>query len=276
MQMKMMSRLLAAALLSVAGCQGDESQMPEDNTLGSQEAAADTQCVQRFNGITNCATGNARLSSTATGLQVSGLTNAATDGVTGTFARATRWTQNAQVRFGAAQGGLSLAARAGDQVVGTLQLTPGRDGRSMTALPSFSGAPGGSNYRVNVFNNGTLQGGGQQPAGYMIIIRDWYDLLRYLVAVFSFDNGYDIEIWKPGATVTSMETIPGACVWRVRNQQGTFSVQLADGRVLTGNMIEFVEQIDSGHYPYTDFTAIDVKAAAEGFVVTGETFVPAK
>ncbi|MCY1021444.1 hypothetical protein [Pyxidicoccus sp. MSG2] len=276
MQMKMMGSLMAAALLSVVGCQGDESQTTEDN-LGAQEAAAGTQCVQRFQGITSCATGNAQMTSTQAGLQVSGLKNAGTDGVSGTFARSTSWTQTAQIKFGAAQGGMSLAARAGDQTVGTLKLTPSRDGTSMVAQPTFSGsgAPGGSAYRVNVWNNGVLQGGGNQPAGSFMIIRDWWDLLRWVLAVYSFDNGYDIEIYKPGAT-QSAQYIPGACVWRVQNQLGTFSVQMSDGRVLQGNMVEFVEQIEDGHYPYTDFTAIDVKAAAESFAITGETFVPAK
>jgi hypothetical protein len=275
MQMKMMGSLMAAALLSVAGCQGDESQTTEDN-LGAQEAAAGTQCVNRFDGITNCAIGGARLANTQAGVAVSGLVDANRDGVSGNFARATRWTQKVDVKFGTAQAGVSLAARAGDQVVGTLQMTPGRDGTSMAVLPSFSGAPGGSAYRMNVYNNGVLQGGTTQPAGSMMIIRDWYDLLRWIIAVYSFDNGYDIIIWKPGATAAATETIPGACVWRVRNERGTFSVQLPDGTVLTGNQVEFVEQIEDGHYPYTDFTAIDVKAAANQFTVLNETFVPAK
>ncbi|WP_163999899.1 hypothetical protein [Pyxidicoccus caerfyrddinensis] len=277
MQMKMMGSLMAAALLSVAGCQGDESQTTEDN-LGAQEAAAGTQCVNRFDGITNCAIGGARVSNTQAGVAVSNLVDANKDGVSGTFAKATRWTQKVDVKFGAAQAGVSLAARAGDQVVGTLKMTPGADGTSMAVQPTFSGsgAPGGSAYRMNVYNNGVLQGGTTQPAGSMMIIRDWYDLLRWIIAVYSFDNGYDIIIWKPGATAASTETIPGACVWRVRNERGTFSVQLPDGTVLTGNQVEFVEQIEDGHYPYTDFTAIDVKAAANQFTVLNETFVPAK
>lgn len=277
MQMKMMGRLMAAALLSVAaGCQGDESAAPADNTLGAQEAAAGTQCVQRFDGITSCGLGNAQLAPTETGIKVAGLADASKDGISGSFAKATRWTQKLDVKFGTAKAGINLAARAGDQTVGTLQMTPLRDGTSMAVLPSFSGAPGGSAYRMNVYNDGVLQGGTTQPAGSYMIIRDWYDLLRWLVAVYSFDNGYEIIIWKPGATAAATETIPGACVWRMRNERGTFSVQLADGTVLKGNQVEFVEQIEDGHYPYTDFTAIDVKAAANEFTVLGETFVPAK
>ncbi|QSQ24540.1 hypothetical protein JY651_06200 [Pyxidicoccus parkwayensis] len=277
MQMKMMGRLLAATLLSVAaGCQGDESASNNDNALGAQEAAASTQCVQRFDGITSCALGGAQLAPTQEGLKVAGLVDASKDGVSGTFAKATRWTQKVDVKFGTAKAGLSLAARAGDQTVGTLKMTPLRDGTSMAVTPSFSGAPGGSAYRVNVYNDGVLQGGTTQQPGAMMIIRDWYDLLRWIVAVFSFDNGYEIIIWKNGVQAAATETIPGACVWRMRNERGTFSVQLADGTVLKGNQIEFVEQIEDGHYPYTDFTAIDVNAAANEFNVLGETFVPAK
>ena len=62
----------------------------------------------------------------------------------------------------------------------------------------------------------------------------------------------------------------------MRNSQGTVSVTLDDGRVLTGNEAEFVEVIADGHYPYTDFTGIDVKATASELTVLGESVVPAK
>lgn len=58
MPMKMTGRLLAAALLSVtAGCQGDASQAAGNENLGAQKARVE-QCLERFDGITNCALGN--------------------------------------------------------------------------------------------------------------------------------------------------------------------------------------------------------------------------
>jgi hypothetical protein len=277
MHLKMMSRLLTAALLSVtAGCQGDEAQPTENENASAQESSA-TQCVRQFEGITHCATGNARLAPTTEGgLQVTGLLDATRDGVSGSFANATRWTQRVDVRFGGTQGRLSLAARSGTQVVSTLQLTPGADGSSVSMLPRFTGAPGGSDYRVNVYRDGILQGGGTQPAGTALMVRDWYNFLRWLAAI-SFDDRYDVIIWKTGVTASSTtQSIPGACVWRMRNEQGLFTVQLRDGRVVTGNSIEFVEQISSGQYPYTGFTGIDVKATADAYTILSETVIPAK
>src|SRR5690349_8254235 len=99
MQLNLTGRLLAAALLSVAaGCQGDESL--DGEPLAAQEADAKSDCVQRFDGITNCPTGNARLQSTDKGITVSGLGNAKADGVASRFTRATSWSQTTGINFG--------------------------------------------------------------------------------------------------------------------------------------------------------------------------------
>ncbi|MBZ4418971.1 hypothetical protein [Myxococcus sp. RHSTA-1-4] len=276
MHLKMMSRLLAAALLSVtAGCQGNETESPGHENAAAQESSA-TQCVQQFEGITNCALGNAKLTPTERGLQVDGLTDATRDGVSDSFANATRWTQRVGINFGTEQAGLSLAARSGTQVVSTFRLTPGADGTSARIQPGFTGSPGGSAYRVNVYQDGVFQGGGSHSPSTEFIILDWRTL-RWLLAVLAFDDRYDIIIWKSGmASAPSTKSIPGACVWRLRDEQGSFSVRLGDGQVLTGNAIEIVEEIASGHYPYTGFTGMDVTASASEFNILSESVIPAK
>ncbi|NMO16922.1 hypothetical protein HPC49_38880 [Pyxidicoccus fallax] len=271
MNWKMTGRLLAAGLLSMAaGCQGEEGQ---SETVEAQEAAV-AQCVQRFDGITSCATGAARLTPTDSGLKVDGLISSRTDGVASTFSRATSWSQDTQVLFGAS-GSLALAARSGSQVVSTLSVTPGAAAGSVQVQPSFTGAPGGSAYRMNVYNDGVLQGGSTNPAARMIIFRDWYDLLRWVAMHADF---FEIDIWyrKQDVAVPMAPNNVGACGWRLSTEGETFTVQLDDGRVLTGDKVEFIEEIEDGHYPYNGFTGIDVKAAAQGFNITGESVVAAQ
>jgi hypothetical protein len=261
MPMKMTGRLLATALLSItAGCQGGASQAPGNENPGTQKAGAE-QCLERFDGITNCALGDAKLTPTEEGIQVEGLTEGEGNGISGTFPAATGWTQNIMMQLGA-EGRFTMAARSGDQVVGTLQLRPGEEPGSMAILPSFSGAPGGSSYRLNVYRDGELLGGSNQPPRNEIYVHH-YDI--YYPVWYS--NGF--ENLRVGPT-------PGACVWSLQNERGTFSVTLDDGTELTGDRLEFVEQIEDGHYPYTDFTSIDVTATAERFLVLNETFVPAE
>ncbi|AFE04855.1 hypothetical protein COCOR_02834 [Corallococcus coralloides DSM 2259] len=49
-----------------------------------------------------------------------------------------------------------------------------------------------------------------------------------------------------------------------------------DGKRVSGDFLEIVEDIGDGHHPYTGFSAIDVKAAASTFNVLGESTVAAK
>jgi len=273
MLLKMTSRLLAAVFLCVtAGCAGDESAAPE-GTVASQEANAEGTCTKRFDGITSCAKGKAQLTKTEAGLSVSNLRDVKTDGLASTFGRAASWSQKSQIKLGA-NGALQLEARSGDQVVSTLSIVPGREANSARVLPSFTGAPGGSPYRMNIYREGVLQGSQPNPAGYYVTFNNWRDFLRWLVAVADF---YQLDIvWGKTGDKPAAPTNVGACGWRLGTEGNTFSVTLADGKVITGDTMEFVEEIQDGHYPYTGFTGIDVKATAEGIDVLSESFVPAK
>ncbi|MCP3097412.1 hypothetical protein LZ198_00840 [Myxococcus sp. K15C18031901] len=273
MQFKMTSRLLAAVFMCVtAGCAGDETQ-PGEGTLEAQEANAESKCVKKFDGITSCATGNAALASSERGLAVTGLKNVKSDGLSSTFGRAASWRQTSQMKLGAG-GALQFDARSGDQVVSTLSILPGREPNSARVAPIFTGAPGGSGYRMNIYRDGVLQGTQSNPANAYISFTNWRDFLRWLVAVADF---YELDIiWtKTGDKPAAPDNV-GACGWRLNTGKDTFNVTLADGKVITGDTMEFVEEIEDGHYPYTGFTGIDVKAAGEGILVQSETFVPAK
>ncbi len=273
MRLKMMGRFFAAALLSVmSGCQGEEP-TATDGDVATQEAGAESKCTQRFDGINSCALGNARLSSTEQGLAVTNLRNVKSDGVASTFARAASWSQASEIKFGSTAGVLQLDARSGDQVVSTLRVAPGREANSAFITPTFSGAPGGSNYRMNVYREGVLQGTSTNTANRMIVFNNWRDFIRWLVAYADF---FELDIiWnKTGEAPTAPANV-GACGWRLRTDGSTFSVTLDDGKVLTGDSVEFIEEIEDGHYPYNGFTGIDVKATAQGINILSESFKPA-
>ncbi|MFP2925280.1 hypothetical protein ACLESO_08690 [Pyxidicoccus sp. 3LG] len=269
-------RLLATVLVSIAaGCQGEGTDSAQE-TLDTQEANA-TQCVQRFNGILSCAIGNALLTPTPQGLHVSRLNDVRQDGLASRFGKASKWSQDSEIRLGGAQGRLELAARSGDQVVSTLRIAPGPEANSAAVLPTFTGSPGGSAYRMSVYRDGALQGLTLLPGGRIVFLARWINpedvgLVRN---EFFQEVGAPTDLRKNGVAAAAEPSSVGACAWRMRNNRSTFSVTLDDGRVLTGNELLFTEVIADGHYPYTDFTGIDVKATANGLTVLGESVVPA-
>lgn len=267
MNLKLTGRLLAAALMSLtaAGCQGEEAQTPSGDALSTQEARAEQQCVEGFNGIKNCATGSATLARSAKGIAVSGLNDVKEDGFSSEFPKATSWALE-----GAISGisGLSLVARDGEQAVSSIQLTPTGKGDQVTVAPVFTGSPGGSAYRVNVYQAGRMIGSMQQGPHNTFDL-DWYNIHIRLTPMFPrFRNHISMGPWD------SIDT--GACVWGFGGMAArTFSVNMG-GKVVVGDQLEIVEVVADGAYPYTSFSAIDVKAAASDFTLLGESTVAEK
>jgi hypothetical protein len=249
-------------LLSITGCAGgDDGQA--SGSLSAQESAA-SQCVKKFDGITSCALGQARLGSVADGLAVSNLLTQK-DGISSGFAQAVKWEQRVAFSLGD-KGGYQLAARDGDQVVSTLKVTPGREANTVAMAPTFTGSPGGSAYRMNIYRGGVLQGTSHQPAGMMIVFHNWRDFLRWAEMHHFFLNDFDID----GLSTGSADTNVGACVWRVESEKNTFTVDI-DGKSITGDSVEFIETIADGAYPYRHFTGIDTNAVAGQYTIRSES-----
>ncbi|WP_208721104.1 hypothetical protein [Corallococcus aberystwythensis] len=262
MHLKMTGSLLASMLLSITGCAGgDDGQA--SGSLGAQESAA-SQCVKKFDGITTCALGRAKVDSVADGLAVTGLATQR-DGVSSSFAQAVKWEQRVAMSLGA-QGGYQLAARDGDQVVSTLKVTPGRVANSVDMLPTFTGSPGGSAYTMNVYLGGVLQGSSPQPAGFHQVFHNWREFLQWAEMHHHFLNDFDID----GLSTGSAETNVGACVWRVDSEKSTFTVDI-NGKTVTGDSVEFIETIADGAYPYRHFTGIDTNAVAGKYTIRSES-----
>ncbi|QAT84059.1 putative lipoprotein [Corallococcus coralloides] len=262
MHLQMTSRLLAAAFLSlVAGCQGEPTQSPEGSQSATLSATAD--CVQRFDGITTCAKGNASLATSEKGVQVTGLKDAKTDGVSSTFNAGITWSQEAQIRVGSQNGSITLAARDGDQVVSTLRITSSAD-RQVSVTPGFTGSSEG-NYRMNVYRDGRLVSTTQQPASFSITFYDWWSFVNWWNSHWHF---FSYRSYLHGGD----RGLDGACGWRLGSPNTTFSVRGADGKTVVGDTAEFIEEIGDGAYPYRHFSGIDVNASATDFLVTGESF----
>jgi len=269
MFIKQTGRLLAAAFLSLAaaGCQGEEPS--QSDSVSTQEAAAKQQCIEGFNGIKNCATGEAQLSKGEKGIAVSGLSNVKTDGVTSMFPKAANWEMDAAIGGLAEKGqGLALAARDGEQVVSTLRIGLSGERDQMVLAPQFTGSPGGSAYRAYVYSGGHLQATTDLYNYDRWLNPWWWDFYWYWWPIrIGFRNHISYGPHDPIYT--------GACVWSLRGGPQAFSIDV-NGRSVTGDYIELVEEVGDGHYPYTSFSAIDVKAAASDFTILGESITPAK
>ncbi|MFP2958653.1 hypothetical protein ACLEPN_12585 [Myxococcus sp. 1LA] len=272
MSIKLTGRLMAAALLSLtaAGCQGEESQPAEADALTNQEAPVKQNCVESFAGIKSCATGDAKLERTEKGLNVTGLVKASNDGVSSTFAAATRWEQQSVFQDLAKAGqGFALAARDGEQVVSSIEVGIGAEPGRVTFRPQFTGTPGGSNYSVYVYNGGQLQGRYINRGLWFPLDASWYDIhIRFTPIHAGFFNHTSFGSHDPYPT--------GACGWFFRSATpGAFSFNF-DGREVRGDHVEFVEELGDGHYPYTSFTGIDVTAAASALSIQSESIVRGK
>ncbi|NMO15214.1 hypothetical protein HPC49_01420 [Pyxidicoccus fallax] len=271
MNIHLTGRLLAAALLclTAAGCQGEEPQAPTGGTLSTQEARAEQQCIEGVAGVINCATGNAVLKRTEKGFAVSGLDNVKEDGVSSQFKQpVTSWEIEAAIGgIGDKRQGLHLAARDGDQVISTLRIGLGTEKDQMVLAPEFTGTAGGSAYRMNVYNNGQLQV--STLADMDRFFRPWWwDFYWYWWPIrFGFRNHLSMGSHDPIST--------GACVWTMSGGYQAFSVEV-DGKLISGDTLELVEEVGDGHYPYTSFSAIDVKAAAKDFTILSESIGVAK
>ncbi len=263
MHMKRAGHLLAAVLLSLAvGCQ-DDGDAQLRSQLGTQEAKAEANCVERFEGITSCALGNAGLNATEDGLEVFGLHNPDEDGVSSNFDGAVYWTQEVSISLNDSQGSFSLAARDGDQVASTLRVTRDEEDPNLLGLsPTFTGgSPMAASYRVNVYRDGVLTGGTGGTSG---------DIWVRLDDLYWVNLPWDFFFFLVSEAPPDPPADEGACVWRLRSREGTFTAVL-DGQAVTGDAIEFVEEIQDGAYPYTSFSGIDVKAEADSYTILSES-----
>lgn len=271
MNIKLTGHLLAATFLcmTAAGCQGEEPQTPAGDSLSTQKAKAELACVEGFTGIKTCALGHAALKPTEKGIEVSGLEKADEDGFSSQFERASSWEMDMAVGgLGDTMQGLSLVARDGEEVVGTLHIEMGSDRDQMLLTPTFPGSKGGSAYTMTVYSSGKPVGSGINYDNYPRFFRPWWwDFARYW---WPANVGFHDRIVED-----EFGNLYAARSWSMSGSYQSFSVEV-DGKQLTGDTLEFVENPGNIPSTYAGFSAVDVKAAASSFTLLGESSAPRK
>jgi hypothetical protein len=270
MNTQLMGRVLAATFLclTAAGCQGEEP-LPEGDSLSTQEAQVEQQCVEAFKGIKTCALGHAAVKRTEKGIEVSGLEDVKGDGFSSQFGRASSYQMDIAVGgLGEKKQGIVLVARDGDEVVSTFQIGVGTDPDQMVLAPRFPGSTGGSAYTMSVYSRGTLVGSGINYDNYDRFFRPWWwDFATYW---WPANLGFHDRIVED-----EFGNLYAARSWSMSGGYQSFSVEV-DGKLLTGDRLEFVEKLGDGPSSYDGFTAVDVKAAASQFTVMGASSSPRK
>jgi hypothetical protein len=270
MEWKNIKRLLAPAALMLA--------------LPGTVLAAD--CAE-FEGIQHCAIGNARLSTTSAGLEVTGF-RSSSDGVNIALPGATSWQMGTALKGNAAgNASLSVTAFASGSPNSNMMLQ--QNGQRFDISARFTGAAGGvksvngaktaatttgGTYSALVYNNGVLQGGvGNIPNG----ARAMY------VNHGNINNPWDPEPWDPwndpwwwpwwwwNDTGFGLVAQTGGC-FHTLSSSAPIVFNMPDGRQLRGDRVELVEEVTgSGAYPYLSFDGIRVTGTVESVTITSET-----
>lgn len=253
MEWKSIKRFLAPAALLLA--------------LPGTVLAAD--CAE-FDGIQHCAIGKAALSTTSSGLEVTGFS--ATDGVDIALPGATSWQIGTALKGnGAGNAGLSVTAFASGSPNSNMTLQ--QNGQRFDISARFTGGGPGATYSALVYNGGVFQGGaGNIPNG----ARAMY------VNYTNVGNPWNPQPWDPWwnpwwwpwwwwhNTGFGIVAQTGGC-FHTLGASEPIVFNLPDGRQLRGDRVELVEEVRSGGYPYLSFDAIRVTGTVESLTITSET-----
>lgn len=260
----MLSMLSVAACLVAVGCQEPdaspttaETQM-RDNGKGHQVLGAG--CVNAFAGITHCSigTGILQYSEADQRLTVTGFGDAS--GVSSSFAEGTHWQQDGEPSLAAGQYIVYNAISEG-AAVSSMRLT--RDDEStITAGPTFTGSPGGSQYTAELYDGGNLVA-----------------TIPGVTGTFKQINP-PVEGSNDGCWAYRMEfgNVNGRCQWVwVPYWQSPCRIPIFDFTQLgsyNADRVVMTEEIGNGQYPYHSFTQIDVQGTLSSYAITAESSAP--
>lgn len=240
---KSIRRLLAPAALMLA--------------LPGTALAAD--CAE-FEGIEHCAIGKASLSTTSSGLEVTGFGGSGSDGVDIRLDGATSWEIGTDI--------LSEDASTSTLVVTALasgspnsQMRVVDSGSQMEISTRFTGGGPDATYSAHVYQDGVYQGG---------------------LGGISFASSIRVTLppLYPPPVRPRRPPIRGTGFGIVAQTGGCFHtadfstslVQLPDGQRIQGDRLELVEEVTrAGSYPYLSFDAIRVTGTVESLTITSET-----
>ena len=212
-------------------------------------------CVT-FSDLEHCPIGEASLSVSDAGLQVSGVGSGGNDGVAIALPEIRDWEAGFQISGGDNSLRVILGAESGGEEISRAQVVAEDDGTHLSA--TFTGADGPGTYSILVYDDGILvgsQGGVGSGAGDYVNV----NTLPYLVQTDPWAHtGFHND------RVTS-----GSCVWTFGFAED-LRFTMPDGVELEGDAIHLVEEVGgAGHYPYVAFDGITLRSS-RGIVIVVE------
>lgn len=251
---KRLGRLLAPAVLAVA--------LP-----GAAWAA---NCVN-FDGVEHCAIGNAQLTSTSSGLQITNFGASGSDGVAFQIPGATSWTVSSAIQGNSAATTRLVSTAVADGAP-TSSMILQQNGGSVTVSATFTGAGRGATYSALIYKDGVFQGGGGGiPSGQMAMMINRTNPINnpdpprpdpwpwWWWWWWFHDFGFSIVSSTGGCSHTFSTSMP-------------WSFTLADGRSVIGNRVDLVEDVPgSGSYPYLSFDAMQSQGTPGSLTIQSES-----
>lgn len=238
----MMSRLQSACLAACATA-----------LLLTASPAFAGGCVT-FSNLEHCPLGDASLTASDAGVQVSGVGSDGNDGVAVTLPDSRHWEAAVQLSDGDSLPRVTLGAESGGEEISRSELVATDDGARLSA--TFTGSDGPGTYSILVYRGGTLVGsqGGVQPERWI-----------------TFYDDEDLFMWLLSLPTSTFQSRPnGACVWTFAFSEAR-RLALPDGVELEGDEIHLVEEVgDGGHYPYVAFDGITLRSSRGIHIVVEE------
>lgn len=222
---------------------------------------AQSGCVA-YEGLRHCPIGTASLSleEDDTQLLVRLASSAGQDGVAVSTPDATFWTSQAEVS--PKPGFFFATARAEGSVVSTTTLS--RDADVAFAATFTGGSTSGKvSYSALVYNGGRFVGGlGGVPSGSTAArVLDFCDT----------ESPHFVPEFCEVITSSFGQPPTGECIWGYVFPLAV-PLTLADGRVLKGDEVRLVEEIDAGgSYPYLSFDGVTLQATGDSLRLLSES-----
>lgn len=259
-----------AATAALTGCQDAAPNKTSDVFNNLEAPAYGTDCVE-FQGIKNCPLGNSKLSANTKGsLLVDGLKTAGSDGVAFLFPSAHEFDLDGE---GIARSGSTLFSRAISEGVVTSTLTTRFTDEGFTATPVFTGSAGGAysaRFSLRGARVATLADlTGSVTAMIQHSCEPWPNCHW-----FAMDMKFlQLERDHPNVAAAAATDDLGACAWSFHFDEGrTFQVTLADGKQVTADTVDFVENVTkAGSYPYLAFDRLDYTSNTSSLRITTES-----
>lgn len=252
--------------------------------LGSFSAVAGSpvlaQCLN-LDGVEYCPLGSASLSTSEAGLTVTGLSGDGSSGVASSFAEGNSWNVGLDIQSSEdPQEQMSFTFLSGGETISQATLT--RDGDAYGVNVHYTGDAATSTYSILVYSGGVFQGGSGGNLSLGGGVEPRLDYSRQWDDISSFpDSGISDRLFRFLLDVLRRLGLLVESDFGIRSDGGcelglnfatAVPMHLADGQVLMGDTVRFVEEVSGeGHYPYLSFDSVHIQGTMEAVTISRET-----